>query len=68
MGHREDELLVNRFRRLLTRWEKKWTYFAIIHLDCAQITYHQAGIFGKLKCASEVLLVSRGLNMSARPP
>lgn len=38
---------MNRFRRLLIRWEKKKAnYLAMLHLACAWITYHQAGIFG----------------------
>jgi putative transposase len=37
---------MNRFRRLLVRWEKKKeNYVAMLHLACAWITYHQAGIF-----------------------
>jgi len=38
---------MNRFRRLLIRWEKKKeNYVAMLHIACAWITYHQAGIFG----------------------
>jgi transposase len=38
---------MNRFRRLLIRWEKKkGNYVAMLHLACAWITYHQAAIFG----------------------
>ena len=38
---------LNRFRRLLIRWEKKReNYLAMIHLACAWITYRQAGIIG----------------------
>ena len=38
---------MNRFRRLLIRWEKKTkNYLAMIHLACAWITYKQTGIFG----------------------
>jgi putative transposase len=38
---------MNRFRRLLIRWEKKKkNYLAMIHFACAWITYQQAGIFG----------------------
>ncbi len=38
---------MNRFRRLLIRWEKKRkNYVAMLHLACAWITYRQAGIFG----------------------
>ena len=36
---------LNRFRRLLTRWEKKpQNYIALLHLACAYITYKQAGL------------------------
>jgi putative transposase len=52
-GYRARRLVVertnswmNRFRRLLVRWEKKKeNYVAMLHLACAWITYHQAGIF-----------------------
>jgi len=38
---------MNRFRRLLIRWEKKKeNYVAMLHIACAWITYQQAGIFG----------------------
>jgi len=38
---------LNRFRRLLIRWEKKAeNYLAMLHLACAWITYHAAGLFG----------------------
>jgi putative transposase len=38
---------MNRFRRLLVRWEKDVeNYLAMLHLACAWITYRQAGIFG----------------------
>jgi putative transposase len=38
---------MNRFRRLLIRWEKKKkNYLAMIHFACAWITYQQTGIFG----------------------
>ena len=38
---------MNRFRRLLIRWEKKEeNYLAILHLACAWITYQRAGILG----------------------
>ena len=38
---------MNRFRRLLTRWEKKAeNYLGLIHLVCAIITYRCAGLFG----------------------
>lgn len=32
---------LNRFRRILTRWEKRAdTYLAMLHLACALITWH----------------------------
>ena len=38
---------LNRFRRLLVRWEKKAsTYQAMLHLACATIVAGQAGLFG----------------------
>jgi putative transposase len=38
---------MNRFRRILTRWEKKAeNYLGLLHLVCAVITYHCAGLFG----------------------
>lgn len=38
---------MNRFRRILTRWEKKAeNYLGLLHLVCALITYHCAGLFG----------------------
>ena len=38
---------LNRFRRLLVRWEKKATnYEAMLHLACATIVAGQAGLFG----------------------
>lgn len=38
---------MNRFRRLLIRWEKKVeNYLAMLHLACAYITYHAARLFG----------------------
>ena len=37
----------NRFRRLLIRWEKKTiNYTALLHLACAYITWHAAGVLG----------------------
>lgn len=37
---------MNRFRRILVRWEKKVAnYLAFLHLACAWITYHSAGVF-----------------------
>ena len=38
---------MNRFRRLLIRWEKKVAnYKAFLHLACAWITYRAAGVLG----------------------
>ncbi len=38
---------MNRFRRLLIRWEKKVAnYEALLHLACAFITFRRAGLFG----------------------
>jgi len=38
---------MNRFRRILTRWEKKpENYLALLHLVCAVITFRCAGLFG----------------------
>jgi len=38
---------MNRFRRLLVRWEKKAeTYLAMLHFACALITYKQSGLLG----------------------
>ena len=38
---------LNRFRRLLIRWEKKVdNYLAMLHLACAWITYHATKLFG----------------------
>lgn len=38
---------LNRFRRLLIRWEKKKAnYLAMLQLACAYITYHAGGFFG----------------------
>ena len=38
---------MNRFRRLLIRWEKKVeNYLAMLHLACTYITYHSAKLFG----------------------
>jgi putative transposase len=37
---------MNRFRRLLIRWEKKVeNYGAMLHFACAWITYRAAGLF-----------------------
>ncbi len=38
---------MNRFRRILVRWEKKPdNYTAMVHLSCAFIAFHQAGLVG----------------------
>jgi putative transposase len=38
---------MNRFRRLLIRWEKKpENYLGLLHLVCAFITYRAAGLLG----------------------
>ena len=38
---------MNRFRRVLTRWEKKpENYLALLHLVCAIITFRCYGLFG----------------------
>ncbi len=38
---------MNRFRRLLIRWEKKVdNYLALLHLACAFIAFRAAGLFG----------------------
>jgi len=38
---------MNRFRRLLVRWEKKKVNFLnMIYLACAAITFRAAGVFG----------------------
>jgi putative transposase len=38
---------MNRFRRILVRWEKKpENYLAFLHLACAYITYRQSGLLG----------------------
>jgi putative transposase len=38
---------INRFRRLLIRWEKKIeNYLAMLHLASAWITFRAAGLFG----------------------
>ena len=38
---------MNRFRRILIRWEKKTAnYLAQLHLACAWITYRSAGLLG----------------------
>lgn len=38
---------MNRFRRILVRWEKKaQNYLAMLHFACALITFKQAGLVG----------------------
>ena len=38
---------LNRFRRILVRWEKKpQNYLALLHLSCAWITYQALGLLG----------------------
>ena len=38
---------MNRFRRILTRWEKKpGNYLALLHLACAYIAFAQSGLLG----------------------
>lgn len=38
---------LNRFRRMLIRWEKKTeNYIAMLHLACACITFRAMGLFG----------------------
>lgn len=38
---------LNRFRRLLIRWEKKVeNYLAMLHFACAWIAFRAAGLFG----------------------
>jgi len=38
---------MNRFRRILTRWEKKAeNYLALLHLVCAIIAYRTMGLLG----------------------
>jgi transposase len=37
---------MNRFRRLLTRWEKAENHIAMLHFACAPIAFRAAGIFG----------------------
>jgi putative transposase len=39
---------MNRFRRLLIRWEeKKKNYVAMLHFACAWITWQAAGMLGR---------------------
>ena len=38
---------LNRFRRILVRWEKTWeSALGFLHLACATITYRAAGLLG----------------------
>jgi putative transposase len=38
---------MNRFRRILVRWEKKpENYIALLHFACALIAYRASGLFG----------------------
>ena len=38
---------LNRFRRILIRWEKKpENYVAFLHFACALIAFHASGLFG----------------------
>jgi transposase len=38
---------MNRFRRILVRWEKKpENYIAFLHFACALIAYRSSGLFG----------------------
>lgn len=38
---------MNRFRRVLIRWEKKFVnYLAFLHFACALIAFRAAGLFG----------------------
>jgi transposase len=38
---------MNRFRRILTRWEKKGAnYLGLLHFVCALITYRSSGLLG----------------------
>ena len=38
---------MNRFRRILVRWEKKAeNYLAFLHFSCALIAFRSAGLFG----------------------
>ena len=38
---------MNRFRRILVRWEKKSeNYIALLHFACALIAYRASGLFG----------------------
>jgi putative transposase len=38
---------MNRFRRILVRWEKRAdTYIAMLHLACAIVTWRETGLLG----------------------
>jgi putative transposase len=38
---------MNRFRRILVRWEKKsQNYLAFLHFSCALVAFRSAGLFG----------------------
>ena len=38
---------LNRFRRILVRWEKTWqSALGFLHLACAVVTYRAAGLLG----------------------
>jgi putative transposase len=38
---------MNRFRRILVRWEKKAeNYLAFVHFACGLIAFRAAGLFG----------------------
>jgi putative transposase len=38
---------MNRFRRILVRWDKKAeNYLALLHFACALISFRAAGLFG----------------------
>jgi putative transposase len=46
-GVERTQSWMNRFRRLLVRWEKNaCSYLVYLHMACAYITYRQAGILG----------------------
>ena len=43
---------MNRFRRILVRWDKKpENYLAFLHFACALIAFRAAGLFGRLDVA-----------------
>lgn len=46
-GVERTQAWLNRFRRLLIRWEKTVAnYLALLHLACAWMTFRAAGVFG----------------------